>query len=64
MSWERVGKYAMRNGDWIVSKQYVDGCTLYAGWYQSEKPAKFYCNDFDEAKQRIREIENESNASR
>lgn len=59
MNWERRSKYAMRSGDWTVSKQFVDGCTLYAIWFKDEKPARAYLNDFDECKEWINEIEAE-----
>ena len=55
--WERIDKYAMRCGDWKVSKCYVDGCTMYAIWFKDEKPAKAYLNDFDECKEWIERYE-------
>ena len=51
--WEQLSKYSARKGDWKVSKQFVDGCTLYGIWFKDEKPAKAYLNDFDECKEWI-----------
>lgn len=48
--WVKVSPYAMEKVDWRVSKQFVDGCTLYAVWFKDEKPAQAYLNDFDECK--------------
>jgi hypothetical protein len=55
--WAQLSKYAARKGYWTVSKQFVDGCTLYAIWFKEEKPAKAYLNDFDECKEWINDHE-------
>lgn len=60
MKWERLSKYAMQSGDWTVSKQFVDGATLYAVWFKDEKPAKAYLNDFDECKEWITRYETDA----
>jgi hypothetical protein len=47
--WERVSKYAMKYGNWIVGKNYLDGCTLYTV-AKDGGPILAYLNDFDECK--------------
>ena len=59
-TWTRIDKYAVESPPWRISKQFVDGCTLYGIWYRDEKPAKAYLNDFDECKDWIRDYETDS----
>ena len=52
--WKRVSKYAIQRGNQAISKNYVDGCTLYALWH-GEDNAKYF-NDANEAKARADEL--------
>lgn len=47
--WKRVSKYAIQRGNQTISKNYVDGCTLYALWH-GEDNARYF-NDANEAKE-------------
>lgn len=55
--WSQEGKYAKRSPPWTVSKNYLDGCSLYVVWKDGVKGHLKVCNDFDEAKKWIGENE-------
>ena len=52
--WKRVSKYAIQRGNQTISKNYVDGCTLYALWHGDENAR--YFNDADDAKAQADEL--------
>jgi hypothetical protein len=48
MKWERAGKYAIRCGDWIIAKYFVDGKAVYGVTFKNERRGFF--DDLDRAK--------------
>ena len=52
--WKLVSKYAIQRGNQTISKNYVDGCTLYALWNGDDNA--HYFNDANEAKARADEL--------
>ncbi len=60
MTWKVViengqpSKYAIRRGNQIIAKVYLDGCTLYELWHGEQRIGHY--NDAAEAKGRADEI--------
>ena len=55
--WTRLSEFCMESGEWRVSKNFLDGCTLYSVWKGKEANAAGYVNSFDEAKELIEQLE-------
>ena len=53
-AWTKVSKYAIQRGNQTISKNYVDGCTLYALWH-GDNNARYF-NDANDAKARADEL--------
>ena len=58
MKWKKINDYSFQTGDWIVTKFYLDGCTLYGGFYKESKTAAFFVEDKEEIKERMKQHEN------
>ena len=55
--WTKLNDYCVQSGEWKVSKQFLDGTTLYAVWKGSEDNAAGYVESFEEAKELIEQLE-------
>lgn len=48
MRWEHAGKFAIRRGDWIISKVFVDGIAHYGLWFKGKNMG--YLTEIEKAK--------------
>ena len=58
MKWQKINDFSYQTGDWIVTKFYLDGCTLYGGFYKESKDAAWFVEDKEEIKERMKQHEN------
>ena len=63
MRWEKINDFSYRTGDWIVSKFFLDGATLYGGFYKESKTAAFFVEDKEEIKERMNQHESKTKSS-